>query len=85
MQFLSRTVAYAVQSGRIAGNPCEGIEHPYKNDRSEIIWTDADMAQIKKTCSAEIAAAVDFAGHTACALAIWCAWRGLMSATKRLC
>jgi hypothetical protein len=42
MQVLSRTVAYAVQSGR-AGNPCEGIEHLYKNDRSEIIWTDADV------------------------------------------
>jgi integrase len=64
MQVLSRAVAHAVQSGKIAGNPCEGIEHLYNNDRSEIIWTDTDVAQIKKTCSAEIALAVDFAGHT---------------------
>jgi integrase len=64
MQVLSRAVAHAVQAGKIAGNPCEGIEHLYKNDRSEIIWTDADIAHIKKTCSAEIAAAVDLAGHT---------------------
>jgi integrase len=64
MQVLSRVVAHAVQIGKIAGNPCEGIEHLYKNDRSEIIWTDSDVAHIKKTCSAEIAAAIDFAGHT---------------------
>jgi integrase len=64
MQVLSRAVAHAVQAGKIAGNPCQGIEHLYKNDRSEIIWTDADIAHIKKTCSAEIAAAVDLAGHT---------------------
>jgi integrase len=64
MQVLSRVVAHAVQAGKIAGNPCEGIEHLYKNDRSEIIWTDADITHIKKTCSTEIAAAVDLAGHT---------------------
>jgi integrase len=64
MQVLSRVAAHAVHTGKIAGNPCEGIEHLYKNDRSEIIWTDADVAQIKKTCSAEIALAVDLAGHT---------------------
>lgn len=64
MQVLSRVAAHAVQAGKIAGNPCEGIEHLYNNDRSEIIWTDADVALIKKTCSVEIAAAVDLAGHT---------------------
>lgn len=64
MQVLSKVCAHAVQEGNIAGNPCKGIEHLYKNDRSEIIWTDADIAQLKKTCSAEIAAAVDLAGHT---------------------
>jgi integrase len=64
MQVLSRTIAHAVQSGKIAGNPCEGIEHLYSNDRSEIIWTDADLSQIKKSCSIEIARAVDLAGHT---------------------
>jgi integrase len=64
MQVLSRVLAHGVQSGKLAGNPCEGIEHLYRNDRSEIIWTDGDIAQIKKTCSPEIAAAVDFAAHT---------------------
>jgi integrase len=65
LQVLSRVVAHAVDPlGRIAGNPCEGIKHLYSNDRSEIIWTEADVAHIKKTCSAEIAHAVDLAGHT---------------------
>jgi integrase len=65
MQVLSRVVAHAVDPlGKIAGNPCEGIKHLYDNDRSEIIWTDSDIAHIKQTCSTEIANAVDLAGHT---------------------
>lgn len=64
LQVLSRVLAHAVELGKIAGNPCEGIKHLYNNDRSEIIWTDSDIAHIKKTCSAEIANAVDLAGHT---------------------
>jgi integrase len=65
LQVLSRVVSHAVDPlGKIAGNPCEGIKHLYNNDRSEIIWTDADVAHIKKTCSSEIAHAVDLAVHT---------------------
>jgi integrase len=65
LQVLSRVLSYAVDPlGKIAGNPCEGIKHLYNNDRSEIIWTDSDIAHIKKTCSAEIANAVDLAGHS---------------------
>src|SRR5262249_34141075 len=50
--------------GKLAGNPCEGIKQLYSGNRSEIIWTDADIAQLKKTCSPEIAHAVDLAAHT---------------------
>jgi len=64
LQVLSRVAAHAVELGRIAGNPCEGIKHLYNNDRSEIIWTDADVTHIKRTCSAEVANAVDLACHT---------------------
>ena len=65
LQVLSRVVAHAVDPlGKIAGNPCEGIKHLYENDRSEIIWTDSDIAHIKRTCSIEIADAIDLAGHT---------------------
>jgi integrase len=48
----------------IAGNPCEGIKQLYKSNRSEIIWTESDVARIKQTCSAEIAYAIDLASHT---------------------
>lgn len=64
LQVLSRVLAHAVELGRIAGNPCEGIKHLYNSDRSEIIWTDSDIAHIKKTCSAEVAYAIDLASHT---------------------
>jgi integrase len=65
MQVLSRVLSYAVDPlGKIAGNPCEGIKQLYSSDRSEIIWTEGDIAQLKKSCSAEIAHAVDLAACT---------------------
>jgi integrase len=64
LQVLSRVLSYAVEEGRIAGNPCEGIKQLYSSDRSEIIWTDSDISQLKQTCSPEIAHAVDLAAHT---------------------
>ena len=64
MQVLSRVLAHAVELGSIAGNPCEGIKRLYNNDRSEIIWIEPDITHIKKTCSMEIAHAIDLAGHT---------------------
>src|SRR5207342_363136 len=64
LQVLSRVAAHAVELGKISGNPCEGIKHLYNNDRSEIIWTDADIDHIKKTCASEISNAVDLASHT---------------------
>jgi integrase len=65
MQVLSRVLSYAVDPlGKIASNPCEGIKQLYSGDRSEIIWTNDDIAHLKKTCSTEIAFAVDLAAHT---------------------
>jgi len=79
IQVLSRVLSHAVDPlGRIAGNPCEGIKQLYHNDRSEIIWTDPNIAQLKKMggsrkiegnltelpCLPEIAHAIDLAAHT---------------------
>ena len=56
MQVLSRVLSHAVDPlGKIAGNPCEGIKHLYTADRSEIIWSDPDIALLKNSCSPEIA------------------------------
>jgi integrase len=58
-------LSYAVDPlGKIARNPCEGIKQIYSADRSEIIWIDSDMIQLKATCSADIAHAMDLAAHT---------------------
>ena len=65
MQVLSRLLSYGVDPlGKIATNPCEGIKRLYSANRSEIIWTEADIAQLKKTCSADVGHAVDLAAHT---------------------
>jgi len=69
MQVLSRVLSHGVELGKIAGNPCEGIKQLYSGDRSEIIWTDADLAKLKagkagKPCSTDLALAVDLAVHT---------------------
>jgi integrase len=65
MQVLSRVLSYAVDPlGKIASNPCEGIKQLYSGDRSEVIWTEADITALKKTCSPEVAYAVDLAEHT---------------------
>ena len=65
LQVLSRVLSYAVDPlSKIAGNPCEGIRQLYSADRSDIIWTEADIARLKATSSPEIAHAVDLAAHT---------------------
>jgi integrase len=64
MQVLSRVLSYAVELGKIAVNPCEGIKQLYGQNRSEVIWTEVDIAQLKRTCPSEIAQAVDLAAHT---------------------
>lgn len=50
--------------GKVASNPCEGIKQLYSTNRSEIIWTDADIVALKKICLPEIAYAVDLASLT---------------------
>lgn len=65
MQVLSRVCSYAVDPlGKLASNPCEGIKHLYKGDRSDIIWTDADIVRVRAATSAEVGWAVDLAAYT---------------------
>jgi len=65
MQVLSRICAYGIDPlAELAVNPCEGIKHLYKNDRSEIIWTDGQIAHLKAHASDEIGWAVDLAAYT---------------------
>lgn len=65
MQVLSRVLSYAVDPlGKIASNPCEGIKHLYKGDRSEIIWSDSEITYLKESCREEITWAVELAACT---------------------
>src|SRR5258708_951388 len=70
MQVLSRVLSYAVDPlAKIAGNPCEGIKQLYSSDRSEIIWTEADVKEWKaggaeRPCPEETNDAVDLDAHT---------------------
>lgn len=64
MQVLSRVLTHAVDLGKIASNPCEGFKQLYSSDRSEIIWTDDDLARIKAVSSAELGWAFDLAAQT---------------------
>ena len=64
MQVLSRVCAFGVEEGDLASNPCEGIEQLYDSDRSEIIWTESDIATLKAKCPAEVGHAIDLAAHT---------------------
>ncbi len=66
LQVLSRVLAHAVAIGKLAANPCQGIETLYTGDRSEIIWSDADIESFKSNplCTPELALAVDLASYT---------------------
>ena len=65
LQVLSLVCSHAVDPlGKLAVNPCEGIKALYASDRSDIIWTDADIARIKQHCLPEMADAIDLAALT---------------------
>ncbi|MDH0873651.1 tyrosine-type recombinase/integrase [Agrobacterium pusense] len=65
MQVLSRILSHGVDPmGKLSANPAEGIKHLYSSDRSEIIWTEPDIAQVKAECSDEVKWVIDLAAHT---------------------
>lgn len=64
MQVLSRVLSFEVDHGKLATNPCEGLKQLYSNSRSDIIWTDEDIARIRPHCSIEVQHAIDLAAHT---------------------
>jgi integrase len=61
---LSRVLSHGVETGKLASNPCDGIKQLYTSNRADIVWTESDIVSIKRTCSPEIAWAIDLAAHT---------------------
>lgn len=65
MQVLSRICSHGVDpEGVLTSNPCIGIKHLYKGDRSDIIWLDAEIKQLKAATSEEVGFAIELAAHT---------------------
>ncbi len=63
-QVLSRLMSFAVCEGLLTANPCEGLDNLYANDRSEIIWEEADLKALAGVASPEIMWAARLASLT---------------------
>ena len=65
IEVLSRVLSYAVDTlGKLSINPCEGIKNLYQEaDRSELVWTGADLDRLKASAP-ELTHAIDLAAHT---------------------
>ncbi|MDW4551496.1 tyrosine-type recombinase/integrase [Defluviimonas sp. D31] len=55
---------HSTQRGNIAKNPLEGFERIYEGDRSEIIWTEADITKFMAGAPDELQRALILAIHT---------------------
>lgn len=64
LSVFSRLMSFGRTVGVLSYNPVTPIKRLYKADRSEIIWTDDDLALLRKTASPEIMWAVDLAINT---------------------
>ena len=64
MQVLSVVCSYGAEIGKLASNPCEGIKALYSNDRSDVIWTEDDLARIRSVAPIDVVHAIDLAVTT---------------------
>jgi len=55
---LSRILSFSKDRGLIASNPCEGGGRLYTANRTDKIWTDADVAAFLNSASSELALAM---------------------------
>jgi len=60
-QVLSALLSFAKRRGELAQNLCEGLDNFYRSDRSEIIWTDADLERAERVASPEVMQALRLA------------------------
>ena len=64
LQVLSRLMSFAMAEGLVSVNPCGDIPHLYRNDRSDLIWSDADLARVVAVASPEVGWAARLAALT---------------------
>jgi len=61
---LSLVFSYATDKGRVNRNPLERFERIYSADRSEMIWTEADVTRFMDGAPVELQRAMILAIHT---------------------
>lgn len=64
IQVLSRLLSFAQAEGKLLNNICAGIDGIYRADRSGMIWTAGDLAELAKHASAEVMRAASLAALT---------------------
>lgn len=64
IEVMSRLLSFGRAQGLLTGKPCESIDRLYTANRSALIWTDADFAELEKTASAELVQAAKLAALT---------------------
>lgn len=63
-QVLSRVLSFTIDNEKLKWNACSTIKNLYDGDRSDIIWTEADLAQLLPHASAEVKWVVQLAAAT---------------------
>jgi integrase len=64
IQVLSALLSFAASDGKLGSNPCKEIDKLYDSDRSDIIWTDADLEKLREHASTEVFRAAKLASLT---------------------
>lgn len=64
LSVLSAVLTHAKARGKIEANPLEGFERIYSADRSEIIWTEADIRKFLTGAAVELQRVLILAIHT---------------------
>jgi len=64
LSVLSAVLSHAAARGNLADSPLKGFERIYHADRSEFIWTEADLAKFMETAPLELQQALILAIHT---------------------
>lgn len=64
VQVLSRVLSHGVDLDKLSVNACEGIRTVYRNDRADVIWTQADLESFRAVASPEVWWAVSLAACT---------------------
>lgn len=64
LSVLSAVFSHAKARGKIESNPLEGFERIYSADRSEIIWTEADIEKFMTGAPVELQRVLILAIHT---------------------